>query len=61
MITTLLSVFVCMYLCVSSEVCSCFTNGIAGPSLVEHRASGHSALKRGGSDGQSEATGLDLA
>lgn len=42
-------------------MCSCFTNGIAGPSLVEDRASGHSGVKRGGSDGQSEATGLELA
>lgn len=40
---------------VSSQVCSCCTNGIA-----KDRAGGCPAPKRGGSDGQSEATGHEL-
>lgn len=42
------------------ELCSRFTNGIAGLSHVEDRDGGRSGLRRGGSDGRSEATGLWL-
>ncbi len=40
-----LCVSICVY--VSSEVYSCLTNWIAGPSLVKDRAGGYSGLKRG--------------
>lgn len=59
MTTTKLFVFVC----VSASAPRCVHASLMGlglPSLAEDVASGHSGVKRGGSDGQSEARGLEL-